>query len=162
MTRAKRMWMGAVVLGLMWFGGGCETSVSERDVEKAAITPGEVYRLIRARDGGRPNAVLILDPRGTEDFAAGHVPGAVNVPLHAVRTGGERDARWEAYSTIVVYGADPGSAAARGLAKRLMGAGYRDVRFMRDGFAGWSRAEYPVERVSPHGGASAGTNGGGR
>ncbi len=147
MRNAVWLGRGLVAAVLVMLAAGCETSITERDVEKAAISPGEVYKLVRSRDGGKPNAVLILDPRGPEDFASGHVPGAVNVPIHTVRADRQRDPRWEGYATIVVYGSDPGSAVARGLAKRLMGAGYKDVRFMRDGFVGWARAEYPVERA---------------
>jgi len=144
MTRGSwRVVASALAAGVL---GSCGTTVTERDVEKAAISSGEVYKLVRTRDGGKPQAVLILDPRGPAEFSGGHVPGAMNVPIHTVRPDRERDARWEAYSTIVVYGSDPGSAVARGLAKRLMGAGYKDVRFMRDGFSGWTRAEYPVAR----------------
>lgn len=142
MTKGSWIGLSGVVLAVGL--AGCGTNVTERDVEKAAITSGEVFKLVRTRDGGKPQAILILDPRGSEDFAAGHLPGAVNVPMHTVRPDRDRDARWEAYSTIVVYGADPGSAVARGMAKRLMGAGYKDVRFMRDGYSGWTRAEYPV------------------
>lgn len=135
--------LGAAAAGL----GGCGTNITERDVDKARISVADVTELLRARDGGRPEALLLLDPRPAEEFAQGRLPGARNVPMGSVRTDQGRDPRWLGYEVIVVYGRNPAAASARGLTKRLLSLDYKEVRFMEPGFEGWVRAGGRVERA---------------
>jgi ArsR family transcriptional regulator len=129
--------------------GGCGVNITERDVDRSRISVEEVAELVRQRDAGTPEAVLLLDPRPGDEFAKGRIPGARNIPMGSVRTDRGLDARWEPYESIVVYGQNPAAASARGLTKRLLGVGYKEVRYFEPGFEGWERAGGRVERSHP-------------
>lgn len=68
------------------------------------------------------NGALLLDVRTPEEFKAGHIPGAKNIPVQELTA---RVSEIEAGRGVVVYcRSGARSAAARGL---LMNAGHRDV-----------------------------------
>ena len=57
------------------------------------ITQAEFKKLLSAND------VIVLDVRGDQAYRAGHIPGAISVPLEAVDA---RAAEWKAASKPVV------------------------------------------------------------
>ncbi len=86
-------------------------------------------------------APLVLDVRSPEEFAAGHIPGAVNIPhtelAERVAELGDNRAR-----EIVVH-CRSGKRAA--LAEEILRqAGFRRVRDLEGHFLGWSAAGLPV------------------
>ncbi|SDR97654.1 rhodanese-like domain-containing protein [Jiangella sp. DSM 45060] len=77
---------------------------------------------------------VLLDVRGPELYAAGHVPGAVNLPHGRIV---ERNlAHWPADAEFVVYCAGPHCNGADKAALRLARLG-RPVRKMIGGVTGW-------------------------
>lgn len=77
---------------------------------------------------------VLLDVRSPALFAAGHVPGAVNLPHGKITA--SRLADWPADTLFVTYCAGPHcNGAARG-ALRLARLG-RPVKIMAGGVAGW-------------------------
>jgi phage shock protein E len=87
------------------------------------------------------DAPLTLDVRTPGEFAAGHIPGAVNIPHDAVA---ERFAELgvKPDDEIVVY-CQSGRRAA--LAEDVLaGAGFRRVRHLEGDFAGWQADGRPV------------------
>lgn len=103
-----------------------------------AVAPADVLARI---EGG--NAPLLLDVRTPAEFAAGHVPGAVNIPLDAL---GERldDLARELDREVVVY-CERGPRAARAAAS-LAAAGFSAVRHLEGHMSGWQDAGLPVAR----------------
>jgi rhodanese-related sulfurtransferase len=89
------------------------------------------------------NAPLILDVRGEDEFAAGHIPGAVNIPHTEVS---KRLAELPAdKSTEIVVHCVSGKRA--GLAfDNLTAAGYQNVRMLDGHFADWSAQNLPLEQ----------------
>lgn len=82
---------------------------------------------------GDPGFVL-LDVRSPSLFAAGHVPGAINLPHRKIIK--SRMAEWPPETLFVTYCAGPHcNGAARG-ALRLAELG-RPVKIMAGGIAGW-------------------------
>ncbi|TVQ39216.1 MAG: rhodanese-like domain-containing protein [Geminicoccaceae bacterium] len=77
---------------------------------------------------------VLLDVRGPKAYAAGHVPGAINLP-HAEITA-ERMAAWPASTLFVVYCAGPhcNGADKAGLCLARLG---RPVKLMLGGITGW-------------------------
>ena len=67
--------------------------------------------------------LVVLDVRGPEDFAAGHIPGAINMPLDRVFSDYPSKS---AMTPIVVYGR-PASPDARKAVDILRTRGYRNV-----------------------------------
>jgi rhodanese-related sulfurtransferase len=83
--------------------------------------------------GGEADFVL-LDVRGPEAFAAGHVPGAVHLPRGKIVEGRLRD--WAAGTLFVTYCAGPHCNGATRAAIRLAELG-RPVKVMLGGVTGW-------------------------
>lgn len=97
--------------------------------------------LERVRDG----LVTVLDVRPPEEYAAGHVPGAVNIPL------GELEQRLEELGNpenenreIVAYCRGPHCVLAFDAVARLRERGMK-ARRLEDGYPEWRTAGLPVE-----------------
>jgi rhodanese-related sulfurtransferase len=114
---------------------GCQRGA---EAEAAAISPREV--LGRLDQDGAP---LLLDVRTPEEFASGHVPGAVNIPYDEV---GQRSAELAAHrdQEVVVY-CEKGGRAAKA-AQALADAGFRSIRHLEGDMSGWRAADLPVEK----------------
>ncbi|HEV2540740.1 MAG TPA: rhodanese-like domain-containing protein [Frateuria sp.] len=86
---------------------------------------------------------VLLDVRTPVLFAAGHVPGAINMP---VRTIGEaRLAEFPADTLFVVYCAGPHCNGANKAALKLARLG-RPVKEMIGGLTGWLDEGFGLER----------------
>jgi rhodanese-related sulfurtransferase len=86
-----------------------------------------------ALSGGQQDFVL-LDVRGTEKYAAGHVPGALDLAHRKII--GSRLAEFPADTLFVVYCAGPHCNGAARAAVRLAQLG-RPVKLMAGGVTGW-------------------------
>ncbi len=93
--------------------------------------------LARAREG----LVTVVDVRPTEEFAAGHVPGAVNIPLKELE---QRLQELPRGQEVVAYCRGPYCVLAYEAVARLREQGYR-ARRMEEGFPEWRAAGLPVE-----------------
>jgi rhodanese-related sulfurtransferase len=87
--------------------------------------------------------VVLLDVRPARVAAKGSIHGAVAAPAGAGKAAIARLALppAEKKPPIVVYDEGKGEAAAA-LARRLVGAGYNNVRVLEGGFAAWQQAQY--------------------
>lgn len=121
---------------------GCEPNIDDRDIE--FIDTAEVRRLTVSAETN-PKALLLIDPRSHSAFAQGHLPKARNIELADLERDGGRKKWIEAFSEIVVYGNDPGSAVARAVTKRLLHLRYSDVRMYQGGVMEWTKAGFPLE-----------------
>lgn len=95
--------------------------------------------LARVRDG----LVTVLDVRPPEEFAAGHVPGAVNIPIAQLEKRlGELPKRKE----IVAYCRGPYCLMSYDAVQLLRKKGIK-ARRLQDGLPEWRMAGLPVERA---------------
>ncbi len=117
----------------MW---GCQNKVDDSRV--ARVSTAEVAR--RLEKGAN---VGVLDARDAEAFARGHIPGARRIELPEVDPH-EPTPSLEGYSSLIVYGQNPGSGTAIALAKRLMQAKHKNVLLMESGFDRWQTEGRPV------------------
>ena len=96
-----------------------------------------------ATKNGNPGFVLV-DVRGHESFARGHVPGAINIPHGKLIA--SRLAEYSADTLFVVYCAGPHcNGAARG-ALKLAKLG-RPVKLMAGGITGWLDEGFTLARI---------------
>jgi rhodanese-related sulfurtransferase/predicted transcriptional regulator len=93
--------------------------------------------LQRARKG----LVTVIDVRPPEEFAAGHIAGAINVPLAGLGAWARRAPRGR---EIVAYCRGPYCVMAFEAVAQLRGKGLRAQR-LADGFPQWKSAGLPVE-----------------
>ena len=90
----------------------------------------------RAKDG----TVIVLDVRPSEEYRAGHIPGAISVPVAQL---GARLARLPRGREIVAYCRGPYCVMAFDAVKVLRAHGRR-ARRLEDGFPEWRAARLPV------------------
>jgi len=107
--------------------------------EMEPVAAGEL--LARARKG----LVTVLDVRPPEEFAAGHVPGAINIPIDELaKRLGELPKRKE----VVAYCRGPYCLMSYDAVEKLRKHGLR-ARRLEDGFPEWRAAGLPVEVGPP-------------
>ncbi len=93
--------------------------------------------LSRARDG----LVTVLDVRPPEEYAAGHLPGAINIPLSELE---QHLAQLPKQNEVVAYCRGPYCVLAFEAVKRLRAQGYQ-ARRLENGYPEWKKAGFPVE-----------------
>jgi rhodanese-related sulfurtransferase len=96
-----------------------------------------------AISSGRQDFVL-LDVRGSEKYAQGHVPGALDLAHRKII--GSTIARFPDDTTFVVYCAGPHCNGATRAAIRLARLG-RPVKLMPGGVTGWLDEGFPLEQA---------------
>jgi ArsR family transcriptional regulator len=105
---------------------------SRDDLE--AVTRKELRR--RLREGG----VIVLDVRPEDEFALGHVPGALNVPLRALKA---RMSELNRAQEIVAYCRGPYCVLSYEAVAALRALGYK-ARRLEDGLPEWRAAGLAV------------------
>ncbi len=106
----------------------------ERDAMEAVSRHELISRL---KDG----LVTLLDVRPKEEFALGHLPGALNIPINELQ---RRLADLPKRREIVAYCRGPYCVMSFEAVAALRAKGYR-VRRLEDGFPEWKAAGHAVE-----------------
>jgi ArsR family transcriptional regulator len=86
--------------------------------------------------------IVVLDVRPPEEYAAGHLPGAVNLPIKELEA---RLASLPKRKEIVAYCRGPYCLMSFEAVKKLRTRGFRARRLI-DGFPEWRAAGLPVEQ----------------
>lgn len=94
--------------------------------------------LERVREG----LVTVLDVRPPEEYAAGHLPGAINIPLADLE---HRLGELDPAQDVVAYCRGPHCVLAFDAVATLRAKGHT-ARRLQDGFPEWEREGLPVER----------------
>ena len=94
--------------------------------------------LSRARDG----LVTVLDVRPPEEFAAGHIPGAINIPLIDLE---RRLKDLTEDEEIVAYCRGPHCVLAFDAIAKLRQYGFKAQR-LEDGYPEWRASGLPIEQ----------------
>jgi rhodanese-related sulfurtransferase len=105
-----------------------------------AAPPTVTPQQVREMQAQKSAALYVLDVRTPEEFASGHVPGAVNIPYDQVAS---RLAEIPKDKEVVLYcrsGRRAGLAASE-----LENAGYKDLQLMQGDMPAWEKAGLPVE-----------------
>lgn len=89
----------------------------------------------------RKGEVIALDVRPSEEYRAGHIPGAMSVPLKALK---ERLAELPRDQEIVAYCRGPYCVIAVEAVELLRSQGFRAYR-LEDGIPEWRARGFPVE-----------------
>ena len=101
-------------------------------------------------DGGA--ALAVLDVRLPEDYAAGHLPEAVNHCVFEMGFGGTVGSAFpDKEVTLVVVGWGGISHEAEVAAGKLRGLGFTSVRVLQGGMGAWTEAGLAVEASAPAG-----------
>ena len=103
-----------------------------------AVNPNGAVQLIN-----REKAVVI-DVCEPEEFAAGHVGGAKNIPLGQLQERLPQVAKNKAVPIILVCAKGARASRAAGIAK---GLGYEKAQALAGGLTAWREANLPVEKA---------------
>jgi ArsR family transcriptional regulator len=103
-----------------------------------AVTRKELVS--RLRDG----LVTVLDVRPEDEFALGHLPGALNIPLGKLE---QRLGELPADREIIAYCRGPYCILSFEAVAALRSQGYR-VRRLEDGYPEWKAAGLPIEALA--------------
>jgi len=121
----------AVLLGFP----GPALAQSETAPEAASISASE---LSARRASG--NAPVVIDVRTAEEYASGHIPGALNIPFDQVA---DRISEVDAPNGVALY-CMVGPRARKG-ESALLASGYTSVLHLEGGLASWQAEGLPVE-----------------
>jgi len=122
--------------------------VAEAKREVRALSVAET----EARDSATASETLVLDVREPEEYGAGHLPGALNVPRGLLELKVDPkspgfDSRFEDRGRQVVTYCTGGIGARSAMAAQtLQRMGFSDVAWLDGGLTAWGGAGKPVER----------------
>jgi rhodanese-related sulfurtransferase len=117
---------------------------------RKAPKPEDLVPLPQARDQWNSGSAFFLDARKPEDFAAGHIANALNLPAE------DFDELFPKLApmlppdgAIVVYCDGTDCELSQRLADQLRERGYTNVHLLFDGWTAWRKAGFPTESNSP-------------
>jgi len=110
--------------------------LGEDDVEE--LTKKELWQRLKSKD-----KLVVLDVRPYEEYEAGHIPGAVSIPLHELK---KRIKELPRSKQIVAYCRGPLCALAPEATRYLKSKGYK-VKRLADGAPDWAAAGLPLSRT---------------
>lgn len=106
--------------------------MSEPNLDQKFVERGELRERLKRRE-----KLLVIDVRSAEEFAAGHIDGAVNIPTDQLvaRLGEVPN------DLAVVTVCNFGGARSCGAAEQLRSRGYSSALPLRGGLRGWQDDE---------------------
>ena len=118
-----------------------------QDTSPAEVPGATTIDGLRAKELMEQGAVVV-DVRGSLDWAAGHIPGAVHLYLFNDFTEKALASFAAKSQPLVLYGqgANASPIAARAVA-RAVSWGYTKIYYFRDGLPGWKEAGHPFKVV---------------
>jgi rhodanese-related sulfurtransferase len=90
---------------------------------------------------------FFIDARTEDEFRAGHIPRAKNIPYDGLTDKKKKALETELpnFGTLVIYCSGGDCRSSRAMAGILVAAGFKDVRVFAGGWSEWTRAGLPTE-----------------
>ena len=131
-------WLGVVLLSIATFIPPALAFHAGVGAGPPPVVPVDLAQ--RFLDGGEHP--VFIDLRLPEEFKAGRLPGARSLPLRDVL---KRYAEIPRTGRVILYCACPLKEIEPAY-QFLWDKGYRNISFLDEGFPGWVKRAYPVER----------------
>ncbi|GKT21775.1 rhodanese-like domain-containing protein [Acidovorax sp. SUPP3334] len=109
-----------------------------KDATGGSLTAARAVQLINREKG------VVIDVCEPEEFAAGHVGGAKNIPLGQLKERLPQVVKNKALPLVLVCAKGPRAQRAVGIAKKL---GYDNAQALAGGLKAWKDASMPVEKA---------------
>jgi rhodanese-related sulfurtransferase len=132
--RQKSSAIGILVLFMAIAGWHLHASCEEAQI----ISVQEVKAMV---DSGEE--ITLLNPLSDILFNEGNIPGSVNIPLGEIPDSGKLPKNRD--KLIVSYCSGPKSLVSKDAAALLSDRGFRNVKWLKEGVAGWVLAGYTLE-----------------
>ena len=128
---------------------GCQNKTSDRDLRFVSSYEAiDILGKATGVFGSQGDEVNIwLDPRSPEEYAEGHIPGALSIPFPLIEQ--DHKSYLRNAGSIVVYDTDWDDVIAVSASKRLMELGYKEVFTLRGGLEAWVADGNPTEKGAP-------------
>jgi rhodanese-related sulfurtransferase len=123
-----------------------ERLVRDEFTSRSGAEPVSLEELL---ERARRDDVVVLDTRPAHEYRAGHIRGALSVPVDELQ---DRLRRLPKSREYVAYCRGPYCVYADRAVEILRASGRR-ARRLRDGFPEWKSAGFPVETASPRRGS---------
>ena len=118
-------------LPLAFAGGeGCEDCCSATKATVRETNLQEVRAISSRKQKG-----VIVDSRGMADYKAGHIPGAISVPLEKMSKGLPKNKA----TRIVFYCGGERCPLSHTAAEKALKLGYKNVAVYKGGWTGWTQ-----------------------
>ena len=101
----------------------------------SGISPTEAVQCMNREKG------VVIDVCSADEYAQGHIKGAVNVPLDELETRLDKAVKNKSTPVIMVCAAGARSKRAQAMAQKL---GYEKVHSLQGGLKAWKEANLPV------------------
>ena len=98
--------------------------------------PGDAVRLMNA-------GASVLDLRPADQFASGHVRGAVNLAPGALADWAGKQRKSKQRAVVLIA---PPRQSVFGLARQLRAQGFEPVHVLKGGMRGWAEAQLPLAK----------------
>lgn len=128
----------ALVIGCL-----CLLAPADAAAEKEARAKVKKISIEEFEEMKEEENTVILDVRSAEEFEAGHVPGAVNVPINA----DDFDQQLEALDKNRTYLVHCAKGIRSGRATGKMRGSFKSLYDFPGGFEAWKAAGKPVEKA---------------
>jgi hydroxyacylglutathione hydrolase len=137
----ERIMQSLVMIGLDRVGGyfGVETLALWRQEGRPV---GQVAQMSVTDLAHKRGGLVVLDVRGRNEWDAGHIPGAVHIPLAELA---DRLPELPKDQPLAVHCQGGGRSAIA--ASLLQAAGLQDVSNVTGGFGEWSKSGHPTENA---------------
>lgn len=134
-----RRLLGPVALSALLSALGALPATGGHDTSAPVLPVPAPYAKRLLDEGER---LLFIDLRSTDEFGRGRLPGARSLPLRELR---RRYAEIPRTGRVMLY-CDCPPEEVRAAFQFLSDQGYRNISVVEEGFPGWIRRGYPVER----------------
>ena len=94
----------------------------------------------------KSKSVVLLDANGSESYAAGHIPGAIDYDANKDALAAKLPA--DKAALIVAYCGGPACHAYQAAADDAAKLGYTNIKHLREGISGWKDSGATMETVS--------------
>jgi rhodanese-related sulfurtransferase len=120
--------------------GGKEARMAQKGIRMVTLDEVRYYL-------DQPGTILV-DARSPEEYALGHIPGALNLPADAFDPAFPKVARrLHGASLIIIYCSGGSCGTSEEVAGKLQERGFKDstLAVFADGLPGWMRAKLPIQ-----------------
>lgn len=136
MERGMMFLLGLVVLiAMSQLFGGFNFGSSQADPKYGNVDVAELKRLLDA------DKIPVVDVRTASEFAGGHVPGAINIPLDVIEARADELKAFQDKPLYVICQSGRRSVSASLI---LADKGYKPVNIL-GGTSAWRSAGFPVQ-----------------
>jgi len=141
----KKLVVSLAALAAIALVAGCSSTATstaakaDSAASKKADSDGIAHVDWAAVESAMANGAILVDARGAESFASGHIAGAVNIPSRSTDAGTWGKLPADKNTKIITYCGGPACSASYKAAKKCKEMGYTDVAEYKGGYPEWKK-----------------------